>query len=43
MKNLLCTTADSISDANQGCGRLDAYTAVATALNDPTPPSGFTQ
>ena len=43
MKNLLCTTADTINDANQGCGRLDAYTAVATALNDPTPPAPFTQ
>ncbi len=43
MKTLLCTTADTIHDANQGCGRLDAYTAVATALSDPTPPAPFTQ
>ncbi len=43
MKNLLCTTADTINDVNQGCGRLDAYTAVATALSDPTPPGPFTQ
>jgi len=43
MKNLLCTTADTIRDTNQGCGRLDAYTAVATALNDPAPPAAFTQ
>jgi hypothetical protein len=43
MKNLLCASADTINDPNQGCGRLDAYTAVATALNDPTPPAPFTQ
>jgi subtilisin family serine protease len=43
MKTLLCQTADSISDSNQGCGRLDAYTAVATALTDPSIPTTFTQ
>ncbi|MGH7661983.1 MAG: S8 family serine peptidase [Vulcanimicrobiaceae bacterium] len=37
MKTLLCATADNIG-GNQGCGRLNAYRAVATALGDPSPP-----
>jgi hypothetical protein len=41
MKNLLCETADSITNTAslQGCGRLDIYRAMAMALNDPSPPS----
>jgi len=38
MKALLCSTADDISDTHQGCGRLNLYRAMATALGDPTPP-----
>jgi subtilisin family serine protease len=38
MKQLLCETAHDIGDPNEGCGRLDAYLAVATAVNDPNPP-----
>ena len=38
MKQLLCSTADDISDAHEGCGRLNAYRAMAVALGDPTPP-----
>jgi hypothetical protein len=38
MFNLLCTTADPIGDPHQGCGRLNVYRAMATALHDPTPP-----
>ncbi len=38
MKTLLCSTADNLNDPRQGCGRLNAYRAVATALNDPSPP-----
>jgi subtilisin family serine protease len=34
MKILLCGTAHDISDPNEGCGRLNAYLAVATALSD---------
>jgi subtilisin family serine protease len=37
MFQLLCTTADNISDPNQGCGRLNVYRAVGTAIGDPTP------
>ena len=37
MKALLCSTADSVA-GNQGCGRVNAYRAVATALGDPSPP-----
>jgi subtilisin family serine protease len=33
MKSLLCQTADNIG-GNQGCGRVNAYRAVATALGD---------
>jgi len=39
MKQLLCETADDIGDANEGCGRVDAYRAMAVALNDPNEPS----
>jgi len=39
MKQLLCATADDINDPNEGCGRLDVYRAMATALNDPTLPA----
>lgn len=39
MKQLLCTTADDISDTHQGCGRVNAYTAMATVLHDPSPPT----
>jgi subtilisin family serine protease len=39
MKQLLCSTAHDIGDPHEGCGRLDAYLAVATALGDPSPPS----
>ncbi len=38
MKALLCSTADDISDAHEGCGRLNIYRAMATALNDPVKP-----
>lgn len=39
MKRLLCGTAHDIGDSNEGCGRLDAYLAVATAVGDSSPPS----
>ena len=38
MRQLLCQTADNIGDPNQGCGRLNAYRAMATALGDPNLP-----
>ena len=38
MKQLLCGTADDISAAHEGCGRLNIYRAMATALGDPSPP-----
>ena len=38
MKSLLCSTADDIG-GNQGCGRLNVYTAMAKALGDPSPPA----
>jgi hypothetical protein len=38
MFQLLCNTADTIGDTHQGCGRLNVYRAMATALNDPTLP-----
>ena len=38
MKTLLCTTADDISDPHEGCGRLNAYRALAKALGDPSLP-----
>ena len=34
MKQLLCSTADEIDDAREGCGRLNVYRAMATALHD---------
>jgi subtilisin family serine protease len=42
MKTLLCSTADDLggtSAAIQGCGRLNVYTAMATALHDPVLPT----
>jgi subtilisin family serine protease len=39
MKQLLCQTADDISDSNEGCGRLNVYRAMASALGDGTPPT----
>jgi hypothetical protein len=38
MKQLLCSTADNIADPHQGCGRLNIYRAMATALADPNLP-----
>jgi subtilisin family serine protease len=38
MKSLLCATADDIGDGKEGCGRINAYRAMATALGDPTLP-----
>jgi hypothetical protein len=38
MKQLLCSTADDIGDANQGCGRLNVYRAIAKAAGDPNLP-----
>ncbi len=38
MKTLLCETADDIKAADQGCGRLNVYRALAKALKDPDPP-----
>ncbi|MGD1066765.1 MAG: S8 family serine peptidase [Vulcanimicrobiaceae bacterium] len=38
MRQLLCQTTDNINDTNQGCGRLDVYRAMATALGDPNLP-----
>jgi len=38
MKTLLCDTADDIGDPHEGCGRLDAYRAMATAVGDLAPP-----
>jgi subtilisin family serine protease len=38
MKTLLCHTADDISDSHEGCGRLDIYRAMATAIGDSSPP-----
>ncbi|HZO94493.1 MAG TPA: S8 family serine peptidase [Candidatus Baltobacteraceae bacterium] len=35
MRSLLCSTADDISDPNEGCGRLNVYRAMAKALGDP--------
>ena len=39
MKQLLCSTAHDIGDPHEGCGRLNAYLAVATAVSDPSPPA----
>jgi len=38
MKALLCATADDIGDPHEGCGRLNVYRAMATALGDPNLP-----
>jgi hypothetical protein len=35
MKALLCSTADDINDSKEGCGRLNVYRAMATAMGDP--------
>jgi subtilisin family serine protease len=34
MMQLLCSTADDIKDGYEGCGRLNVYRAMATALGD---------
>ncbi len=39
MRDLLCSTADDIGDPNEGCGRLDVYRAMASALADTSPPA----
>jgi serine protease AprX len=39
MKALLCTTADDIGDPHEGCGRIDAYRAMAVAVGDPLQPT----
>jgi subtilisin family serine protease len=39
MRALLCQTADNINSSIQGCGRLNVYNAMATALNDPSLPT----
>jgi subtilisin family serine protease len=39
MKQLLCATADDISDPNEGCGRLDVYRAMSVAVGDSSEPS----
>ena len=38
MKQLLCATADDLSDSHQGCGRLNVYRAMAVAIHDPSLP-----
>jgi hypothetical protein len=42
MKTLLCQTADDIGDSHEGCGRLDIYRAMATAIGDSSPPGART-
>jgi subtilisin family serine protease len=37
VKSVLCATARNISNAKQGCGRLDVYRAMARTVNDPNP------
>ncbi len=39
MKQLLCQTADNISDTHQGCGRLNIYNAMSVAINDTAKPT----
>ncbi len=39
MKQLLCQTADNISDSHQGCGRLNVYNAMAVAIGDTAKPT----
>jgi len=38
VKTILCETAVNINDPHQGCGRIDAYRAVARALGDSSVP-----
>ena len=38
MKQLLCQTADDLSDSHQGCGRLNVYRAMAVAIGDTSRP-----
>jgi subtilisin family serine protease len=38
MKALLCQTADDLGDSHEGCGRLNVYRAMATALGDTSLP-----
>jgi subtilisin family serine protease len=38
MKQLLCATADDLGDTHQGCGRLNVYRAMSTAMHDTSPP-----
>ncbi|GAC1502923.1 MAG: hypothetical protein NVS1B14_08000 [Vulcanimicrobiaceae bacterium] len=38
ISTILCNTADNIGVARQGCGRLNAYRAMASVLGDPAPP-----
>jgi subtilisin family serine protease len=38
MKQLLCSTTDDIHDSREGCGRINIYRAMATALGDPSLP-----
>lgn len=37
VRTMICSTARNISNTKEGCGRLDAYRAVARAVNDPNP------
>ncbi|HTV74113.1 MAG TPA: S8 family serine peptidase [Candidatus Acidoferrales bacterium] len=41
MRSLLCSTADDIKVADEGCGRLNVYRAMATALGDPSLPTSL--
>lgn len=38
MKTLLCSTADELNDTHEGCGRLNLYRAMATAIGDTARP-----
>jgi subtilisin family serine protease len=38
MRSLLCGSADNLNDPRQGCGRVNVYRAMATAIGDPTLP-----
>ena len=37
VKTLLCNSARNIANTKQGCGRLDAYRAMAAVVGDPSP------
>lgn len=37
VKTTLCSTARNISNSKQGCGRVDVYRAMASAVGDPSP------